>query len=72
MWSFTFREEHVLRVVKNRVLRKILGSNRAKVMGGRKNSITRSFIIFTLHHIFRSRMMKWVGHVAHVWKERNA
>jgi hypothetical protein len=56
----------VLRVVKNLVLRKILGSNRAKVMGDRKNSITGSFIICTLCHIFRSMRMKWVGHVVHV------
>jgi hypothetical protein len=34
------------------VLRKILGSNRAKVMGGRKNSVTRSFVIYySLPHI---------------------
>lgn len=62
----------MLRVVKNWVPRKILGCNRAKVIGDRKNSITRSFIIFTLYHIFTSMRMKWVGHVAHVWKERNA
>lgn len=46
------------------MLRKILGSNRAKIMGDRKNSVTKSFIIFTLCNIFRSMRMKWVGHVA--------
>jgi len=35
-------------------------------MEDRKNSITRSYIIFTLYHMFRSVRMKWVGHVAHV------
>jgi hypothetical protein len=61
MWSFTLREEHMLRVVKNWVPRKMLGSNRAKVMGNRKNSITGSFIIFTLFHILRSMRMKMGG-----------
>jgi len=72
MWPFTLRDEHMLRVVKNWVLRKILGSNRAKVMEDRKDSIARSFIIFALYHIIILMRIKWVGHVVHVWKGRNA
>jgi hypothetical protein len=32
-WSLTLREEHKLRVFKNRVLRRIFGPKRDKVMG---------------------------------------
>jgi hypothetical protein len=32
-WSFTLREAHMLRMFKNRVLRKVFGSSREKVMG---------------------------------------
>jgi hypothetical protein len=33
-WSFTLREEHRLRVFKNRVLRRIFGLKRDDVTGG--------------------------------------
>jgi hypothetical protein len=33
-WSLTLREEHRLRVSKNRVLRRIFGTKREKVAGG--------------------------------------
>jgi hypothetical protein len=36
-WSLTLREEHRLRVFKNRVLRRIFGSKRNEVMGEWKN-----------------------------------
>jgi hypothetical protein len=36
MWSLTLREEHRLRVFENRVLRKIFGPVRDKVMGEEK------------------------------------
>jgi hypothetical protein len=33
-WSLTLREEHKLRVLENRVLRRIFGPKRDKVTGG--------------------------------------
>jgi hypothetical protein len=33
-WSLTLREEHKLRVFENRMLRRIIGPNRDRVMGG--------------------------------------
>jgi hypothetical protein len=33
-WSLTLREEHILRVVENRALRRIFGSKRDEVTGG--------------------------------------
>jgi hypothetical protein len=35
-WSLTLREEHRLRVFENRVLRRIFGSKRDEVTGGRR------------------------------------
>jgi hypothetical protein len=50
-WFFTLKEEHVLRVSENRVLRRIFGPNRDAVTGVRDNYTTRSFIFCTLHQI---------------------
>jgi len=45
MWSLTLREEHRLRVFKNRVLRRIFGPKR--------DEVTRewSFMMYTAHQI---------------------
>ena len=49
-WSLTIREEHRLRVLDNRVLRKISGPKRVKGQGNRSGEdCTRSFIICTPH-----------------------
>jgi hypothetical protein len=40
----TLREEHRLKVFKNRVLRRIFGPKRYEVAGSWKNCIMRSFI----------------------------
>jgi hypothetical protein len=50
-WSLILRKEHRLGVFENRVLRRILGPKRDEVLGGRKNYITRSFIICSLRKI---------------------
>jgi hypothetical protein len=34
IWFLTLRDEHRLRVLENRVLRRIFGQNRAEVKGG--------------------------------------
>jgi len=53
-WSLTLREECRLRVLENRVLIRIFGSMRDKVMGSRENYIMRSLMICTAHHrLFR-------------------
>jgi hypothetical protein len=71
----TLREEHRLRVIENRVPRRIFGPKRDKVTGDLRK----------LHHeerrdlysspsiisIIKSRRMRWVGHVARMGK-RNA
>ena len=54
-WSLTLREECRLRVLENRVLIRIFGSMRDKVMGSRENYIMRSLMICTAHH----RLFRW-------------
>jgi len=50
-WSLTLREELMLRVDENRVLRRIFGPKRDKVQGSGENYITRSLMICTSHQI---------------------
>jgi len=45
--SLTLREKHRLRVLKNRVLRKIIGHKKQKAKGGWTNTTMKSFIICT-------------------------
>jgi hypothetical protein len=50
-WSLTLREEHILRVFENRVL-KIFGTKRDEVtVENGKNLITRRFVICTLRQV---------------------
>jgi hypothetical protein len=48
-WSLTLREEHGLRVFKNRVLRTIFGPKRDEESG--ENYVMRSLMICTPHQI---------------------
>jgi hypothetical protein len=67
-WSLTLREEHRLRVLENRVLRRIFGPKRDEVTGE-----WRKLHIKELHDLYSSpsiitiikfRRMSWAGHVA--------
>ena len=51
-WSLTFRKERRLRVLENRVLRRIFGHRRNEVTGGGENYIMKSSMICTAHPIF--------------------
>ena len=44
-WSLTLREERRLRVVENRVLRRVFGPKRDEVTGYGENYIMRSLVI---------------------------
>jgi hypothetical protein len=50
-WSLTLREEHRLKVFENRVLRRIFGSKRDKVIGGSRKLHKGIFITCTLRQI---------------------
>jgi hypothetical protein len=67
-WSLTLREERRLKVLGNRVLRRIFGPKREEVVGGRRRLNNEE-----LHNLYPSpniikviiiRSMRFVGHVA--------
>jgi hypothetical protein len=72
-WSLTLREEHRLRVLENRVPRRIFGPKRDEVTGGwRKLHSEELHILYSSPNIIRqikSRRMRWVGHVACMGEE---
>jgi hypothetical protein len=77
VWSLTLREEHRLRVLENRVLRRIFGSERDEVTGGwRKLHNEELHNLYSSPSIIRmtkSRRIRWAGHVARMhigfWRE---
>jgi hypothetical protein len=64
----TLREEHRLRVLENRVLRRIFGPKRDEVTGEWRKlhnvELRDLFSSPAIIRITKSRMMRWVGHVA--------
>jgi hypothetical protein len=73
-WSLTLREEHILRVFENRVLR-IFGPTRDEVTGEwRKLHSGELHDLYSSPDIIRqikSRRMRWAGHVARMVEGRN-
>jgi hypothetical protein len=69
------REEHRLRIVENRVLRRIFGPKRDEVAGGWRKLLNGEVHNFysspSIIRTVRSRMMKLVGHVARTREKRN-
>ena len=70
----TLREERKLRVIENRVLRRIFGPRRDEVTGEWRglhneelNGLSSSPNIL---RVIKSRRMRWAGHVAHMGEER--
>jgi hypothetical protein len=74
-WSVTLKEEHRLRVFENRVLRRIFGPKRDKVMREwRKLHNGELHNLYSSPHIVRqikSRRLRWAGHVARMGEGRN-
>ncbi|KAJ4448776.1 hypothetical protein ANN_00167 [Periplaneta americana] len=75
-WTLTLREEHRLRVFKNKVLRKIFGAKRDEVTGEwRKLHNIELHALYSSPDIIRnikSRRLRWAGHVARMGESRNA
>jgi hypothetical protein len=74
-WSLTLREENVLRVFENRVLKRIFGPKKDEVTGEwRKVHSEELHILYSFPNIIRqikSRRMRWAEHVARMGEERN-
>jgi hypothetical protein len=66
-WSLTLREEHRLRVLENRVLRKIFGPIRKEDGSWRKlhnDELHNLYYSPNIVKVIKSRRMRWAGHVA--------
>jgi hypothetical protein len=74
--SLTLREEHRLRVFKNRVLRRIFGPKRDAMTGELRKLHDKEFPDLysspSIIIIMNSRRMRLAGHVARMWEKRNA
>jgi len=68
------REEPRLRVFENRVLKRIFGPKRDKVLGERRKLYNEELYDLysspNIFRVFKSRRMKWAGHVAHMGELR--
>jgi hypothetical protein len=67
-WSLTLREEHRLRLFKNKVLRRIFGRKRDEMTGGwrklHNEELRDLYSLPSIIRIIKSRRMRWAGHVA--------
>ena len=73
---FTLREEHRLRVLENKVLKKIFGAKKDKITDEwRKLHNAELHALYSSQNIIRnlkSRRLRWSGHVARMEQSRNA
>jgi hypothetical protein len=67
-WSLTLREKHRLRVLENRVLRRIFGPKRDEKMGEwgklHDKELRDLYSLPSIIRIIKSRRMRWTAHVA--------
>jgi len=73
-WSLTLREERRLRVLENRVMRRMFGLKRNKVTGEwrklHNEELNDIYCSPNIVRVIKSRRMKWVGHVARMGERR--
>jgi hypothetical protein len=67
-WSLILREEHRVRVFKNRVLGRIFGPKTDEVTGGwrklHNEELHNLYSSPSIIRMIKSRRMRWIGHVA--------
>ena len=67
-WSLALREEHGLRVLQNKLLKKIFGAKRDEIIGEwRKLHNSERHALYSSPNIIgnlKSRRLRWAGHVA--------
>jgi hypothetical protein len=65
-WSVTLREEHLLRVFENRVLRRIFWTKRDEVAGEwrrlHQEEVNALYLSPNIIRVIKSRRMRWEGH----------
>jgi hypothetical protein len=75
-WSLILKEEHRLRVFKDRVLRRILGSRRDKVIGSWRKQHNEELHNLcsspSIIRIVKTRTMRLTEHVARIGEKMNA
>jgi hypothetical protein len=75
-WSLTLREEHRLRVFKNKVLRRIFGPKRDEVKGEwsklHNEELRDLYSSPSIIRIIKSRTTRLAGHVAQIEVKKNA
>jgi hypothetical protein len=75
-WCLTLKEEQRLRVFENRVLRKIFGFKRDKLMGDwrklHKEELHNMYSLPNIIRMIEPRRMRWAGHVEQMGEKRNA
>jgi hypothetical protein len=75
-WSLTLKDERRLRVFENRVLRRIFGPKRDKVMGEwrklHNEELNGLYSLPNIVRVIKSRRMRWTGHVARMGEGRVA
>jgi len=73
-WSLTLREERRLRVFENRVLRRVFGPKRDKVIGEwrtlHNDELRDLYSLPNIVRVVKSRRMRWAGHVARMGEGR--
>jgi hypothetical protein len=69
-WSLTLREGYRLRVLENKVLRRIFGPKRDEVTGEWRKlhdeELQDLYSAPSIIRIMKARRMRWVGHVARI------
>jgi hypothetical protein len=75
-WSLTLREEHILRVFENRVLRRIFGPKRDEVTKGwrklQNEELHGLYSSLSIIRVIKARRTRWAGHVACMGEVRGA
>jgi hypothetical protein len=75
-WSLILREEHRLKVLENKVLRRVFIPKRDEVTGEwrklHNEELRDLYSSSSIITIIKSRRMRWAGHVTKMGKKRNA
>jgi hypothetical protein len=71
-WSLTLREEHRLRMFKNRVLRRIFWPKGNELKGEwRSEKLNDLYCSPNIDQVIKSRVIRWAGHVVHMGEGRD-